>query len=100
MAAPLSLGLSQGHPGATQSLGLAGHGLDLALAILRLGGNPQEISAYMYLRWIIIEDIRGFRMLDFDLAGVSGGFSGWTVMTGDNASGKTALLKAVALAIV
>ena len=54
----------------------------------------------MYLRRIIIENVRGFRSLDFDLERAYGDFSGWTVITGDNASGKTALLKAVALTIV
>ncbi len=54
----------------------------------------------MYLRRIVIEDIRGFRRVDFDLERSSGVYSGWTVITGDNASGKTALLKAISLAIV
>jgi hypothetical protein len=55
---------------------------------------------YMYLRRIVIENVRGFRSVDFDLVRSSGRFSGWTVITGDNASGKTALLKAIALAVV
>lgn len=54
----------------------------------------------MYLKRIIIEDIRGFRSVDFDLERSPSEFRGWTVITGDNASGKTALLKAVALAII
>src|SRR5436190_24189277 len=55
---------------------------------------------YVYLRRIVIENVRGFRSVDFDLVRSSGRFSGWTVITGDNASGKTALLKAIALAVV
>lgn len=55
---------------------------------------------YVYLRRIIIKNVRGFRSVDFNLERSSGGFSGWTVITGDNASGKTALLKAIALAVV
>jgi hypothetical protein len=54
----------------------------------------------MYLRRIILEDIRGFRKLDFSLERPTGGYNGWTVITGDNASGKSALLKAVSLALV
>lgn len=59
----------------------------------------------MYIRRIIIENLRGFTKLDFDLtqrtpAGSGRAFPGWTVITGDNASGKSALLRAVAGALV
>lgn len=53
----------------------------------------------MYIRRVVIEDIRGFHYLDFDFTRPDGSLSGWNVVTGDNGSGKTALLKAIALAI-
>ena len=55
----------------------------------------------MYISRVTVENIRGFRQLDFDLehgAG-TGAYAGWTVFTGDNGCGKTALLKAIALAL-
>jgi energy-coupling factor transporter ATP-binding protein EcfA2 len=55
----------------------------------------------MYISRIEIDNIRGFRHLDFNLehgAGTSQ-YAGWTVFTGDNGSGKTALLKAIAIAV-
>lgn len=54
----------------------------------------------MYVRRVVLEDLRGFRHLDFNFERPGGTLAGWTVITGDNASGKTALLKAVALALV
>ncbi len=54
----------------------------------------------MYIRRIVLEDIRGFEQLDFNLERSNGEYSGWTVFTGDNASGKTALLKAVSMALL
>ena len=55
----------------------------------------------MYIKRLLVENIRGFRKLDFDLEhGTSTGqYAGWTVFTGDNGSGKTALLKSIALAL-
>jgi hypothetical protein len=55
----------------------------------------------MYIKRVVIENIRGFRQLDFDLEHGAGSknYAGWTVFTGDNGSGKTALLKAIALAV-
>jgi hypothetical protein len=53
----------------------------------------------MYIARVVIENIRGFRNLDFRLAHSAEQFAGWTVFTGDNGSGKTALLKAIALAV-
>ena len=54
----------------------------------------------MYIKRIVLENIRGFPLLDFNLERPNGEYSGWTVFTGDNASGKTALLKAVSLALL
>lgn len=55
----------------------------------------------MYLRRLILENIKGFEKLDFTFdRGQGASLSGWTVITGDNGAGKTALLKAIALALV
>jgi hypothetical protein len=54
----------------------------------------------MYIKRVVLENLRGFRHLDFDFERPDGCYSGWAVITGDNASGKTAFLKAIALALV
>jgi predicted ATP-binding protein involved in virulence len=54
----------------------------------------------VYIRRVVLENLRGFERLDFKFERPGSVFPGWTVITGDNASGKTALLKAVALALV
>lgn len=54
----------------------------------------------MYIRKIVLKDVRGFSELDFDLIGKSKELAGWVVITGDNASGKTALLRSIAMALV
>lgn len=55
----------------------------------------------MYIRQVVVENLKGLKRLEFDFERSStGGYQGWTVVTGDNASGKTALLKAIALALV
>ena len=54
----------------------------------------------MYIRRIILKNLKGFDELDFNFARPDDVYAGWSVITGDNASGKTALLKAIALAIV
>lgn len=54
----------------------------------------------MYIKNILIENIRGFSKLDFDLSRPDGKFAGWTVFTGDNGSGKSTLLKAISIALV
>ena len=54
----------------------------------------------MYVKRVVLENIKGFRDLDFRFDRPGERYEGWTVITGDNASGKTALLKAIALAIV
>lgn len=54
----------------------------------------------MYITRIVLENVRGFDRLDFAMHGRDGAFAGWSVVTGDNASGKTTLLKAIALALV
>jgi hypothetical protein len=54
----------------------------------------------MYVRRVVIENIKSFARLDLDLAPGGRSFAGWTVITGDNGSGKTAFLKAISLAIL
>jgi hypothetical protein len=54
----------------------------------------------VYVKRVVLENLRGFEHLDFRFDRPDGKWKGWTVITGDNASGKTALLKAIALAVV
>lgn len=54
----------------------------------------------MYLKKIRLENLRGFPSLEFDFERPSQGYAGWTVLVGDNASGKSTVLKAIALALV
>lgn len=53
----------------------------------------------MYINKIELKNIRGFEDLKFNLARPDGSYAGWTVFTGDNGSGKSSLLKAVAVAL-
>lgn len=55
----------------------------------------------MYIKRLVIEGLKGFRHADLNFTRADGSsYKGWTVITGDNASGKTTLLKAIALALV
>jgi energy-coupling factor transporter ATP-binding protein EcfA2 len=54
----------------------------------------------VYIKRLVIENLKGFRKADLNFARPGGIYKGWTVITGDNASGKTTLLKAIALALV
>lgn len=54
----------------------------------------------MYVDQVTLRNIRGFDNLDFELARPNGTHAGWTVFTGDNGSGKSALLKAIAIGLV
>jgi energy-coupling factor transporter ATP-binding protein EcfA2 len=53
----------------------------------------------MYIDKIELKNIRGFADLKFNLARPNGSHAGWTVFTGDNGSGKSSLLKAIAVAL-
>ncbi len=53
----------------------------------------------MYLQNVRLTNIRGFKDLNFDF-GTEGTLSGWNVVTGDNGSGKSTFLKAIAVALV
>jgi predicted ATPase len=54
----------------------------------------------MYIQRVVLENLKGFKSLDFSFVRPDGCLPGWTVLTGDNGSGKTAILKAIALALV
>lgn len=54
----------------------------------------------MYIDRIKLRNLRGFDALDFSLRRPDGSHAGWTVFTGDNGSGKSALLKAIAVGLV
>ncbi|WP_306207711.1 AAA family ATPase [Actinoplanes sp. RD1] len=56
----------------------------------------------MYIKEIRLQNVRGFhdaRDVQLDLTRPDGSLAGWTVLAGRNGSGKTSLLRAVALAI-
>jgi len=54
----------------------------------------------VFIRRVVINNIKGFERVDLDFAPDGKNYAGWCVVTGDNGSGKTALLKAIALAIL
>ena len=54
----------------------------------------------MYISKVTLRNIRGFADLQFDLTRDDGTYAGWTVFTGDNGSGKTSLLKAIAVGLI
>ncbi|MBI4877681.1 MAG: AAA family ATPase, partial [Acidobacteria bacterium] len=53
----------------------------------------------MFIDRIALKNVRGFEELEFSLDRGRQAYAGWTVFTGDNGSGKSALLKAVAVAL-
>jgi len=53
----------------------------------------------MYLREIHIENIRGFDEVHLDLDRGGGKYAGWTVIAGPNGTGKSTLLRAIALSV-
>lgn len=57
-------------------------------------------GACMYIKQIILKNIRGFSEVNFDLSRQDGTYAGWTVFTGDNGSGKSTLLKAIAVGLL
>jgi hypothetical protein len=54
----------------------------------------------MYVRRLILKNIKGFRDLDFSFESGVDRYSGWYVITGENGAGKTVLLKSIAMALV
>jgi len=53
----------------------------------------------MYLSRISIQNIRGFKDIDIDLARAANSEAPWTTILGDNSSGKTTLLRCIAMGI-
>lgn len=54
----------------------------------------------MYIRRVVLKNIKSLEAVDLDLVPDGRNFAGWTAITGDNGSGKTAFLKAVSLALL
>ena len=54
----------------------------------------------MYVKSIALESIRGFQHLEFDFERSNGVFAGWTVILGGNASGKSTILKSIAMGLI
>jgi len=54
----------------------------------------------MYIKSLHLENVRGFSKLLFDLERPDGTFAGWTVFVGGNSSGKSTILRALALALM
>ncbi|MBI5751259.1 MAG: AAA family ATPase [Hydrogenophilales bacterium] len=54
----------------------------------------------MYVKSITLENLKGFASLHFDFQRPDKSYAGWTVFVGGNASGKSTLLKSIALALI
>lgn len=54
----------------------------------------------MYVQSVTFERLKGFKNLHFDFTRPGGGCAGWTVFVGGNASGKSTLLRGIALALM
>jgi hypothetical protein len=54
----------------------------------------------MYVKSIHFKNLKRFRQLSFDLERPGHSFSGWTVFVGGNSSGKSTLLKGIAIALM
>ena len=54
----------------------------------------------MYVKSIKLDNVKGFKSLKFDFQRPDGTYAGWTVFVGGNASGKSTLLKSIALTLI
>lgn len=54
----------------------------------------------MYVKSLTLASIKGFKALKFDFERPGGKFAGWTVFVGGNASGKSTVLKSIAIALL
>ena len=64
-------------------------------ALARIGMRRIERSSVCTLINVALKNIHGFADLQFDLARPNGAYTGWTVFTGNNGSGKSSLPKAI-----
>lgn len=53
----------------------------------------------MYIRGVTIRNVRGFKEVDLDFTRPDGSLAGWTVLAGRNGSGKSSLLRLMALTV-
>jgi energy-coupling factor transporter ATP-binding protein EcfA2 len=51
----------------------------------------------VYIRRVTIHNVRGFKEVDLDFTRPDGSFAGWTVLAGRNGSGKSSLLRLMAV---
>jgi hypothetical protein len=54
----------------------------------------------MYIKRVVLQNIRGFEEADLDFCPEPKAYAGWSVITGNNSSGKTSFLKAISLAVL
>lgn len=54
----------------------------------------------MYVKAVELKNVKGFEHLHFKFDRSDGSYAGWTVLVGGNASGKSTLLKAIALSLL
>src|SRR5690349_4304669 len=54
----------------------------------------------MYIKTLKLEHLRGFSELEFDFQRPDKTYSGWTVFVGGNSSGKSTILRGIALALM
>lgn len=54
----------------------------------------------MYVKSLVLENLKAFSRLEFDFERPDGGYAGWTVLVGGNGSGKSTLLKTIALGLM
>jgi hypothetical protein len=54
----------------------------------------------MYIRTLTVENVRSFKSLHFDFSRPDQTLAGWTVFLGGNSSGKSTLLKAIAVSLM
>jgi AAA domain, putative AbiEii toxin, Type IV TA system/AAA domain len=78
--------------------------VDHLLAVLwaETGSIERGSAARMYISRVRLENIRGFsgcRNVDLTLTRPDGSHAGWTVLAGQNGSGKTSLLRAIGLTV-
>jgi len=68
----------------------------------RVRAVVREVGAKVYVSRVRLRNVKGFhgaRNVDLDLRRPDGSHEGWTVLAGRNGSGKTSLLRGIALAL-